>query len=66
MMKSKQLLTQISAIANEVPLPLVKSLATDIEGMAMDNWLFARNQVAQSMSQPNLRVRVGQLLAVRS
>ena len=61
-MKSQDLLNQISAIANNVPLHLVKAMSVDIEGMSTDNWFYARNQVAQSMPQPNLRVQVGQLL----
>ncbi|MCB9102307.1 MAG: phospholipase [Anaerolineales bacterium] len=61
-MSPKDLLNQISAIANEVPLHLIKLLAANVEGMTVDNWFYARNQVVQSMPQPNLRVQVGQLL----
>ncbi len=60
--KHKQLLDQISELANDVPLHLLKSLAADIEQIAVDNWPYARNRVAQSMPQPNLRLQVGQLL----
>ncbi len=61
---SKNLLTQIGIIANNVPLHLVESLAADIEQMTKDNWLYARNQVVQSMPQPNLRHKVSQLLDI--
>lgn len=65
-MHSQKLLDQISILANEVPLYLVKALAGVIEQMpdqpAMDNWLYVRNRVAQAMPQPSLRLQVGQLL----
>lgn len=65
-MENERLLNQISAIANEVPLPLVRALVADIEQMASHwttgNWLFARQQVAQAMPQPGLRIQVGHLL----
>lgn len=62
MIEDEPLLNQISAIANDVPLPLIKSLAADIAAMSPLNWLYARNQVVQAMPQPHLRVQVGHLL----
>lgn len=62
MIDNEHLLQQISTIAHDLPLHLVKSLAADIERMAIDNWPYSRNQVDQSMPQPNLRVQIGQLL----
>jgi len=61
-MDNDRLLNQISTIANEVPLHLIRALAADIERLALDNWLYARNQVAQAMPQPNLQGQVGRML----
>ena len=62
MINSKNLLDQISALANDVPSHLAKLLTDDIAQMTTDNWTYARNQIVQSMPQPNLRVQVGQIL----
>lgn len=61
-MKPEDLLDHLSDIANDVPFYLVKSLAADIAKMSTDDWFLARNQIVQSMPQPNLRAQVGQLL----
>lgn len=62
MIDNERLLNQISILANDLPLPLVKLLAADISQMALDNWTYARNQVVHGMPQPTLRMQVGQLL----
>ena len=62
MIENERLLDRISAIANDVPLHLVKSLAADISQLVVDNWTYARNQVTQSIPQPHVRVQIGQLL----
>ena len=61
-MENHRLLNRISEIANEVPLDLVKSLAKELSLVTADNWLYVRNQLVQSLPQPNLRIQVGQLL----
>ena len=61
-MGEKRLIDQISTLANDVPIGLMESLASSIEKMAVDNWSYACNQVTQSVRQPGLRMRVGQLL----
>lgn len=58
---SDNLLNQISTIANDVPLHLIKSLSNEIEQMPVDNWSYACNQITQSIPQPNVRKQVSQL-----
>ena len=62
MIENERLLSQISKIANEVPLHLVRSLTAQIARMPVENWSYARTQVVQSLPQPNLRAQVGRLL----
>lgn len=61
-MESQKLLDQLSAIANEVPLPLVQTLAVHIEKMSADAWSYQRGQVIQAVPQPALQLLVGWLL----